>query len=147
MQLLTHLRRAGWFELSQSFPDRGPLHEVAWHTAILSFGGQGFSAIVAANADGVRVAVGSGVSAIFLPWSDVVVSAGRGLVDTQIRLDPIWLSATPLVLHLDDEEADQVLRSAGVVLSARRQPRAPSLWIAGALGVFLALLGAAWWLH
>jgi hypothetical protein len=141
--LLTHLRRAGWFELTRPYPDRGPLTEVDWYNAILRIGTGGAGVIVAANAEGLRLVVGSGVSAMFVPWPEVTVSGRRGWVDTVIRLQTRAVPSLPLILHLDDAEADAVLRPAGVVLPARRWRWGPSLCVAGAIGVFVALLGVA----
>jgi hypothetical protein len=142
-QLLTHLRRAGWFELTGPYPDRGPLNDVNWYNAVLRIGTGGAGAVVAANAGGLRLAVGSGLSATFFPWSEVTVSGRRGWVDTVIRLQTRAVPSVPLVLHLDDAEADAILRWAGVALPARRWRRGPSLVIAGAVGVLAALLGVA----
>ncbi|HKB05640.1 MAG TPA: hypothetical protein VKD90_25685 [Gemmataceae bacterium] len=140
MQLLSHLRRAGWFELSCPYPDRGSLGDVAWYKGIVQIGAGAFGAIVAANAEGLRVAIGSGASALFVPWSEVSVSARRGWLDTVVRLGTKAAPSVPLVLHLDDAEADAVLRPAGVVLPARRWPRGPALWVAGAIGLLVVLL-------
>jgi hypothetical protein len=143
MNLLAHLRRAGWFELSRPYPDRGPLYEVAWHNAPLEVGAGVFWAIVAANAEGLRVAVGSGVSALFVPWSEVTVSARRGWLDTVIQIATKAVPSFPLVIHLDDAEADAVLRPAGVVLPVRRRPWDPWLWPAAVIALLLMLLAAA----
>src|SRR5262249_15907379 len=103
----------------------------------------GAGAVVAANAEGLRLVVGSGLSAVFVPWSEVTVSGRRGWVDTVIRLHTRAVPSSPLVLHLDDAEADAVLRPAGGALPGRRWRWGPSLCIAGAIGVLVALLGVA----
>jgi hypothetical protein len=142
VRLLAHLRRAGWFELNRPYPDRGPLGEVAWYNALLRIGAGGCGAIVAANAEGLRVSVGSGVSALFVPWSEATVSARRGWLDTVLRCATKATPSLPLVIHLDDAEADAILRPAGVVLPPRRWPRGPSLWVAAAIGLLAALVVA-----
>jgi hypothetical protein len=40
-QLLVHLGRAGWFKLTQPYPDRGPLHGVDWYNTLLHVGAGG----------------------------------------------------------------------------------------------------------
>jgi hypothetical protein len=143
MQLLTRLRRAGWFELTRPYPDRGPLNEADWYNALLRIGTGGAGAVVAANGEGMRLVVGSGLSALFVPWSEVTVSGRRGWMDTVVQLHTRAVPSLPLILHLDDAEADAVLRPAGVALPARRWRWGPSLCVAGAIGVLVALLGAA----
>jgi hypothetical protein len=142
-QLLANLHRAGWFDLARSYPDRGPLYEVDWYNALLQFGSGGAGAVVAANADGVRLAVGSGLSAMFVPWSEVTVSGKRGWLGTVIHLHTRVNPSSPLILHLDDADADAILRPAGVLLPTRRWRWGPSVCIAGAIGVLVALLGLA----
>ena len=141
--MLAHLRREGWFELTAAYPDGGPLYEVPWCYGLLRIGVGGAGAVVAANSEGLRLAVCSGLSAVFVPWSEVTVSGRRGWVGTVIRLNTRAVASVPLALHLDDAEADAVLRSAGVALSARRWRSGPSMCLAGAVGVLVALLGLA----
>jgi len=141
MQLLARLRREGWFELTQPYPDRGPLNEADWYNAILRIGTGGAGAVVAANAEGLRLVVGSGLSALFVPWSEATVSGRRGWVDTVIRLHTRAVPSLPLVLHLDDAEADAFLRPSGVAMPARRWRWGPWLCVAAAIGVLVALLG------
>jgi hypothetical protein len=143
MYLLAQLRRAGWFELTRPYPDRGPLNEADWYNGLLRIGLGGAGAVVAANGEGLRLVVGSGVSAMFVPWSEVTVSGRRGWVDTVIRLHTKAVPSLPLILHLDDAEADALLRPAGVTLPPRRWPWGPWLCVAAALGALAALLGAA----
>jgi hypothetical protein len=140
---LAQLRREGWFDLTGTYPDRGALDEVAWYNGLLRLGMAGAGAVVAANAEGLRLVVSSGLSAVFVPWSEVTVSGRRGWVDTIIRIQTRAVPALPLVLHLDDAEADALLRPASVALPARRWPRGPLLCIAGAIGVLAALVGLA----
>jgi hypothetical protein len=143
MQLLAHLRRAGWFELTRPYPDRGSLDDVDWYTAPLRIGIGGAGAIVSANAEGLRLVVGSGLSALFVPWSEVTVSGEREWIDTVIRLQTRAVPSLPLVLHLEDDEADALLRPAGLTLPARRWRWGPWLFVIAACGVLLALLGTA----
>ena len=140
MKWLAHLHRAGWLELARAYPDQGPLDQVPWYNALLRIGMAGSGAVVAADAKGVRVTVGSGLSAIFLPWSEVKVSGKRGWVDTVLRLHTTGVPSSPLVLHLDDAEADALLRPSGVELPARRWPWGPALCLAAAIAVLVALL-------
>ena len=139
-QLLTRLRHAGWFELTGPYPDRGLLHEVEWYNGLLGLGGGGAGVISAANGEGLRLAVGSGLSALFVPWSEVAVSGRRGWLGTVIELRTKAVPDRPLTLHLDDDDADAVLAPAGVTLPARRWRRGPALWLAGAVGVLAVLL-------
>jgi hypothetical protein len=143
MQLLAQLRRAGWFELTRPYPDRGPPNEVAWYNGLVRIGMGGAGAVVAANAEGLRLVVGSGLSALFVPWSEVTVPGRRGWVDTIIQLHTKAVPALPLVPHLDDAEVDALLRPAGVALPARRWRWGPWLCVAAAIRVLVALLGAA----
>jgi hypothetical protein len=140
--LPAQLRAAGWFELSRPYPDRGPLYDVHWYNALLRIGLSGCGAVVAANADGLRVAVVWGRFALFVPWSEATVSARRGWLDTIIRLSTSAVPATPLVLHLDDDEADALLRPAGVTLPPRRWAWGPAVWTAVGVGLLVALVAA-----
>jgi hypothetical protein len=141
--LLRHLRRVGWAEVARPYPDRGPLDEAAWYNGTVLIHGAGLGAIVAANAEGLRVAVGSGASALFVPWSEVPVSARRGWVDTTIQFATKAAPCLPLVIRLEDADADAVLGAAGVEVPARRWPWGPSLWVAGSIGLLVALFVAA----
>ena len=149
MKWLAQLHAAGWLELGRAYPDRGSLGDVPWYNALLRIGSAGCGAVVAADATGVRVAVGRGLSAVFLPWSEVTVSGRRDWVDTVIDIRPVGVPAGPLALHLDDADADALLRPAGVTLPARRWPWGPAACLAGAVGVLLALVGVVvaldWW--
>jgi hypothetical protein len=147
--LPAHLRAAGWFELSRRYPDRGPLYDVHWYNALLRIGVGGSGAVVAANVDGLRVSVVWGRFALFVPWSEAEVSARRGWLNTVIRVQTTAVPATPLVLHLADDEADAILRPAGVALAPRRWARGPAVWTAAAVGLLMALVAAvlvlSWW--
>jgi hypothetical protein len=143
MKLLAHLRHSGWFDLAAAYPDRGPLNEADWYHALFRIGSGGAGVIVSANAEGLRLVVGSGFSAVFVPWSEATVSGKRSWVNTAIRLATRAVPSVPLVVYIDDAEADAVLRPAGVVLPARRWRRGPTLWTAAAVGLLMALLGVA----
>ena len=149
MKWLAQLHAAGWLELGRAYPDRGSLGHVPWYNALLRIGSAGAGAVVAADAAGIRLAVGRGLSAVFLPWSEVTVSGRRDWVDTAIDVCPAGIPAVPLALHLDDADADALLRPAGVLLPARRWSWGPAACLAAAAGVLLALLGVVvaldWW--
>jgi hypothetical protein len=140
--LPAQLRGAGWFELSRPYPDRGPLYDVHWYNALLRIGVGGCGAVVAANADGLRVSVVWGRFALFMPWSEAAVSAHRGWLNTVVRVRTSAVPDTPLVLHLDDDEADALLRPAAVALAPRRWTWGPAVWTAAAVGLLVVLVGA-----
>jgi hypothetical protein len=139
-QFLDQLRRAGWFDLIRGYPDRGPLDDVPWFNAGLRIGLGGAGAIVAANAEGLRVVVGSGLSAAFFPWSKAVVAGKRVWEGTAIRLQTNAVGAVPVLLYLDDADADAILRAAGVALPACRSRSGPWLLVGGAVAGLLASL-------
>ena len=142
-QPLAHLRCAGWFELTRPYPDRGPLDEVDWYNGGLQIGSGGAGAIVSANAEGLRLVVGSGLSALFVPWPEVRVSGRRGWVDTAIELHTRAVPSVPLTLRLADADADAVLRPAGVAVPGAAVGPGPGAVRRRALGVLVALLGVA----
>jgi hypothetical protein len=130
---LESIRAVGGAELERHYPDRGLIGESNWYNALLIIdkkaenflgrliapGPQSFGAVLSANAEGLRVLVSAERYAIFIPWSEAVVIAERGLPATVVHLHTAKAPSVNLALHLDDAAADDLLRGVVAPLAQR----------------------------
>src|SRR5262249_20732279 len=82
---------------------------------------ENFLAILSANKNGLRFFVSLDNFAVFIPWSELKVSAQRSLPGTVVRLHIAALPSMNLEFHLNDEAAD-TLFSGNMAPLPRRDP-------------------------
>jgi hypothetical protein len=131
---------AGWFKLAQRYPDQGSLGDVAWHPALFWLDLKAFGAVASANQHGLRVAMSLGPCAVFFRWPDVAISAKRGWLNTVIRIRLPAFPAITLAIEADDDDADDLLRPAGIVLAPRKCKWCHCVWVGIGLGVLLGAI-------
>jgi hypothetical protein len=88
-----------------------------------------FWATLSANTEGLRVLVASDKFAIFIPWSQAVVTAERGSPASIARLTTAVMPSLDLVFHLDDEAADELFQQVIPRLPKRDPPRRLFWWL------------------
>jgi hypothetical protein len=151
------VQQVGGAELAQRFPDRGVISDSEYHKALLTAAkkatgwrrlfnkSERFIAVLSANKVGLRVLVSRDNFAIFIPWSEMAVSAERSSPGTIVRLQSAAVSAVNLEFHLDDTAADGIFYGIIPPLPRRDPPGClywPKPWAVGALiGVMLAAAG------
>jgi hypothetical protein len=133
----------GGVELAKHYPDRGLLPDSNWYSAILQtdprtegFLGwlasfkhcNNFWSVLSTSDDGLRVLVASDAFAIFVPWSEVTVSAQRSAPATVVRLTTAAMPSLDLVFHMDDAAADNLFRGVIPPLPRREPPRHMLWW-------------------
>jgi len=149
-----NIQEVGGTELAQHYPDRGLIANASFHRAILTVGEKStgfwrflrkvekFMAVLSANADGLRVFVSLDNFAIFIPWSEITVSAERSAPGTLVRLQTTAVSKVSLEFHLDDAAADALFAGVMPPLPQRDPPGRlfwPKPWAVGVL-VFVMLV-------
>jgi hypothetical protein len=148
------IQEVGGTELAASYPDRGLLPESNWYKAILTVEKEAtrwwhrlqsverFIAVLSADADGLRILVSLDQFAIFIPWSDVSVSAERSTPATVVHLQTAAVPSVSLELHLDDTAADDLFRRVIEPLP-QRDPPGRLFWLKpGAVAVFVVVFVA-----
>src|SRR4051794_3595001 len=112
------IEEVGGDELTRHYPDRGVISHADYHRAVLTAGkraggwgrlfakSERFLAVLSADEDGLRVFVALDKFAVFIPWSELTVSAERATPGTVVRLQTAAVPGLDLELHLDDEAAD-----------------------------------------
>ena len=78
---------------------------------------------MSANADGLRVLINRDRFAIFIPWSEMTVSAERSQPATIVRVCAAAVPKFTLMFHLDDVAADDLLRGIVPALPMRDPPQ------------------------
>jgi hypothetical protein len=156
----------GGAELARNYPDRGPLSDSDYHRAFLTAGKRAdgwrrlfakyerFVAVLSADRNGLRVFVALDKFAVFIPWSEITVSAERSTPGTVVQLQTAAMPDLELAFHLDDAAADILFESVMAPLPERDPPGRiywPKPWAAGVLvglmlftAVGLALLQLPW---
>jgi hypothetical protein len=161
------IQEMGGTDLVRHYPDRGLIPESNWYNAVLkgetkaggwrdwlealARGNQAFSAVVSANAEGLRVLVLLDRFAIFIPWSEASVSAERSWPATIVRVRTAAVPSLALVFHLDDGAADDLFREVVEPLPRRDPPRrlnwcSAQWWLVWILLVIGASAGVSMWL-
>jgi hypothetical protein len=160
------IQEIGGAELAQHYPDRGLLSESNWHNAVLhiepqseglvmwlrsiSIKSNGFMAVMSANTNGLRILVSLYEFAIFIPWTEAIVSAERAWPATVVRVRTTAVPSLTLVIDLDDSAADDLFGHAVQPLPRRDPPRRLAWWLAEwwvvwivlAAGISAGLIGA-----
>jgi hypothetical protein len=151
------VQEVGGTELGQHYPDRGLIPDVDWHQAVLTAGkkagrfwglfqeSERFIAVLSANTDGLRIVVSLDNFAIYIPWPELSVSAERSRPGTVVRLQTTAVPQVSLMLHLDDEAADNLFARV-METPARRNPPGRLFWpkpwaVAALVAVMLAAAG------
>jgi hypothetical protein len=158
-----NIRDVGGAALAQHYPDRGLIHDSDWHNANLSvetdaegllgrlnsfaIATRAFSAVLSANADGLRIFLALDQFAVFIPWSAMTVSAERSKPATVVRVRTEAVPAVTLVFDLDDAAADDLFRRVIAPLPRRDPPRRLVRFKPWALaGLIVGMLGTAGYL-
>jgi hypothetical protein len=153
------IQDVGGAELTRHYPDRGLLADSDYHRAILvarKGAKEGwrrlfakrerFLAVLSADNHGLRVFVALDKFAVFIPWSQVTVSAERSTPGTIVRLQAAAVPLLDLTFHLDDAAADDLFESVMAPLPKRDPPGRiywPKPWAIGVLvGLMLATAGS-----
>jgi hypothetical protein len=133
------IQEVGGAELAQRFPDRGVISDSDYHNAVLVAGEpatgwrrlftkrERFLAVLSANKEGLRVLVLLDKFVVFIPWSEIAVSAERSLPGTNVRLQIAAVPSVTLEFHLDDDAADALFAPVISPL-ARRDPPGRLYW-------------------
>jgi hypothetical protein len=160
------IQEVGGAELAQHYPDRGVISHSDYHRAFLTAGKRAngwrrlfakcerFLAVLSADEDGLRVFVALDKFAVFIPWSEITVSAERSTPGTVVRLQTAAVPCLDLELHLDDDAADTLFKGVMEPLPTRDPPGRiywPRPWAVGVLvglmlatAIGLALLQLPW---
>src|SRR5262245_21132132 len=92
------IQEVGGTKLAEHYPDRGVIADAPQHKAILNAGqkasgwrrlfakSERFIAVLSASKEGLRLFVSLESFAVFIPWSQAVVSGERSMPGTTIRL-------------------------------------------------------------
>jgi hypothetical protein len=145
----------GGTELARNYPDRGVICQSEWHRAFLTAGNRArgwrrlfvkrerFSAELSADKDGLRVFVALDNFVVFIPWSEITLSAERSTPGTVVRLQAAAVPSLDLEFHLDDAAADILFSGVMAPLPKRDSPGRiywPKPWATGVLlGLMLAV--------
>jgi hypothetical protein len=98
---------------------------------------------LSADQNGLRVRVSLNNFAVFIPWSEITVSAERSLPATTVRVQTAAVPAVNLEFHLDDAAAD-TLFSGHMAPLPRRSPPGRLYWAKPwAVGVLVGFMLAA----
>ena len=152
------IQEVGGAELARHYPDRGVISQSEWHRAFLTAGKRAsgwrrlfakyerFSAVLSADKDGLRLFVALDNFAVFIPWSEITLSAQRSTPGTVVRLQTAAVTSLDLEFHLDDAAAD-ILFSGVMALLPKRDPPGRIYWpkpwaIDVLLGLMLAVAGS-----
>jgi hypothetical protein len=154
------IQEVGGAELTWHYRDRGPIADSDYHRAMLvarKGAREGwrrlfakrerFLAVLSANNHGLRVFVALDKFAVFIPWSQVTVSAERSTPGTIVRLQTAAVPLLDLTFHLDDAAADDLFESVMAPLPKRDPPGriyCPKPW-AVAAAVLLSFAICIFW--
>ena len=160
------IQEIGGAELARHYPDRGLVSHSDYHRAFLTAGMRAsgwrrwflkyerFLAVLSADRDGLRLFVALDKFAVFIPWTEISVSAERSAPGTVVRLQTAALPSLELEFHLDDAAADALFQGVMTPLPKRDPPGRiywPKPWAMGLLvglmlaaGIGLALLRLSW---
>ena len=98
-----------------------------------------FRAMLSGSTEGLRIEVTADQFAIFIPWPEATVAAERGRPATIVRLNTEAVPSLTLIIHLDDEAADDLFRQVVPPLP-RRDPPQKLFWLADHNWVALIVL-------
>jgi hypothetical protein len=160
------IQEVGGAELARHYPDRGVISQSDYHRAFLTAGkrasgwrrlfakNERFMAVLSADKDGLRVFIALDNFAVFIPWSEITLSAERSTPGTVVRLQTAAVPSLDLEFHLDDAAADILFSGVMAPLPKRDPPGRiywPKPWATGVLlglmlaaAVSLALLSLPW---
>jgi hypothetical protein len=142
------IQEVGGTELAKHYPDRGLISESPWYKAILIAGTKAggwrrwfrklerFIATVSGNKEGLRVFVPLDQYAVFIPWSEITMTAERSSPATAVHVQTAAVPTVELTFHIDDEAADALFLPIMKPLPTRYPPRRlhwPYPWALGAL--------------
>jgi hypothetical protein len=88
-----------------------------------------FTAMLSANADGLRLHVPMDKFAVFIPWTDATVLAERGSPATIVSVTTAAVPSLTLTLQMDDASADDLFLGIIPALARRDPPRTLFRWI------------------
>src|SRR5262245_34746787 len=106
------IQEVGGAELARHYPDRGLIPDAPWHKAILTAAtkasgwrrlfqkSEHFIAVLSADAGGLRILVSLDDFGVYVPWSEVSVSAERSTPGSVVRLQTAAASSISLEFHL-----------------------------------------------
>jgi hypothetical protein len=160
------IQEIGGAELARHYPDRGLISHSDYHRAFLTAGMRAggwrrwfakyerFLAVLSADGDGLRVFVALDKFAVFIPWTEISISAERSVPGTVVRLQTAALPSLEFEFHLDDAATDALFRGVMAPLPKHEPPGRiywPKPWAMGLLvglmlatGIGLALLRLPW---
>jgi hypothetical protein len=157
------IQEVGGTELARHYPDRGILFDSDYHQAVLTAGQQAvgwrklfarrerFLAVLSANREGLRVFVAFDRFAVFIPWSEIAVSAERSSPGTNVHVRTAALPSLAVDFHLDDFAADTLFKDVMPPLPQREPPGRlywPKSWAVGVLlGLMFVTAGGLAWLQ
>jgi hypothetical protein len=160
------IQEIGGSDLARHYPDRGVIPDSEYHRTVLTASevargwrrlfakSERFVAVLSADEHGLRVRVSRDNFAVFIPWSEINVSAERSLPATVVRVQTAAVPAVNLEFHLDDAAADTLFSGIMAPLPRRSPPGRlywPKPWAVGVLvgfmltaAVVLAVLKLPW---
>jgi len=160
------IQQVGGAELARHYPDRGVIANSDYHRAFLAAReiatgwrrlfakSERFITVLSADKEGLRMFVSLDNFAVFIPWSEMVVSGERSTPATVVRVQTVKVPNVSLEFYLDDAAADNLFSGVMAPLPRRDPPARiywPKPWAVGVLvgfmlttAVVLAVLKLNW---
>jgi hypothetical protein len=146
------IQQVGGTELARHYPDRGVIPDSDYYRAFLAASetasgwrrlfakSERFIAVLSANKEGLRMFVSLDNFAVFIPWSEIVVSGERSTPATTVRIHTAKVPNVNLEFLLDDAAADNLFSGVMAPLPKRDPPGRiywPKPWATGVLVGFM----------